>query len=114
MNLDYIAGMMKILRPVLKDKEKARDLLEKYWSTKLALVWTTEDLHRASNERGLALTRKEAEELLDDLKIHYNRQYGIKWTDLWALIDNSGFGRKMTKQETERFVNMNQSAIAKN
>src|SRR4051812_38197675 len=70
----------------------------------MAVVWTTEDFCRAANERGLALTRKEATELLDDVKVHYDRQYGFQWTDLWDLIDSSGFGRKMTKQETTTFL----------
>src|SRR5437762_763631 len=104
MNLEHIAGMVRLLQPLLTDKEKARLVLEKYWSNKLVVVWTTEDFHRAANERGLALTRKEAQELLDDLKIHYDRQYGFKWTDLWTSIDNSGFGRNISKDEARHFV----------
>src|SRR3954468_24094693 len=103
MNLDDIAGMVKLLQSLLTDKEKARLLLERYWSKKMAVVWTTEDFCRAANERGLALTRKEAKELLEDVKVHYDRQYGFQWTDLWDAIGNSGFGRKMTKQETKQF-----------
>lgn len=45
--------------------------LEKYWSDKIALVWTMNDIHKAANERGLALTKQEAKALLDDLAKHY-------------------------------------------
>jgi hypothetical protein len=113
MSLDDIARMVKILKPVLKDKEKARELLARYWSNKFAVVWTRMDIHRAANERGLALSKKEAQRLLDDLKVHCDRQYGFKWTDLWDLIDDSWFGRKMTKQETKGFVNTTKPVVAK-
>ena len=85
--------------------------LEKYWSDKIALVWTMNDIHKAANERGLALTKQEAKALLDDLAKHYNPQYGIKWIDLWDLIENSGYGRKMTKREVKAFVENNQLVI---
>lgn len=113
MNELELASMLKALRPVLNDKEKARYILQRYWSHKLALIWTVADIHKAANERGRTLTRKEAKELLDNLKLHYNRQYGIRWTDLWDLIDSSGFGRKMTKLETKDFVNRGYPVICK-
>ena len=100
----HLQGQLKALKPVLRDQLKAKEKLEKYWSDKIALVWTINDINKAANERGLALTKKEAKALLDDLAKHYNPQYGIKWIDLWDLIESSGCGRKMTKQEVRAFV----------
>jgi hypothetical protein len=113
MNRPEIDGMVRALKPVLKDRTKAKAILERYWTTRMALVWTIGDIHQAANERGLALTRKEAQHLLIDLKTHYNRQLGIKWIDLWELIDSSGMGRKMTKQEINGFVEQCQGGVAK-
>ena len=99
-----IDGMIRKLKPVLTDHQRARKILEKYWSGKLALIWTVNDIHKAANERGIALSKEEAKDLLDDLSKHYNRQYGIRWTDLWDLIEDSGYGRKMTKKEVRAFL----------
>lgn len=104
MKLHLIDEQLRALKPVLSDATKAEQILQRYWSDRIALVWTRNDLHKAANERGLALSKKEARALLQDLGTHYNRQYGIKWTDLWDLIENSGMGRKMTKQEVKAFV----------
>lgn len=102
---DYIIDeMVRVLRPVLKDQGRAAKLLRKYWRDKITLVWTSGNFLRAANERGLVLTVKEADKLLSDLFLFYNPQYGIKWTDLWDMIDQSGYGRKMTPKETRFFV----------
>jgi hypothetical protein len=39
-----------------------------------------------------------------NLRNNYTRYRGLKWTDLWDLIDDSSCGRKMTKQEEKNFV----------
>jgi hypothetical protein len=41
---------------------------------------------------------------LDNRSAANERQYGLKWTDVWDLIDNSGFGRKETKALDERHL----------
>ena len=111
MNAGDINGMIRMLKPVLTDHQRARKILEKYWSGKLALIWTIEDIHKAVNERGIALTKEEAKDLLEHLSKHYNRQYGIKWTDLWDLIEDSGYGRKMSRKEEKSFVDRDVNAI---
>ena len=112
MKPEHLHGQLRVLKPLLRDQLKAKEKLQKYWSDKMALVWTINDIHKAANERGLALTKKEAKALLDDLSKHYNPQYGIKWIDRWDLIENSGFGRKMTKREITSFVERNMVTIA--
>ena len=88
----------------LKLKTKGRVILERYWSDKMALVWSVADVFRAANERGVALTKREAIKLLQELHGHHNRQTGIKWEDLTTCIEDQELGRKMTQAEIKRFV----------
>ena len=97
--------ILKVLRPVLKNKARAKKILERYWRDKIAIVWNVEDIYRASNERELALTEKEAREILAALYQSHNAQYGVKWEDIYALVDQRCVGRKLTKRELHRFVN---------
>jgi hypothetical protein len=102
---DYIIeDMVRKLGPVLKDKARAHTILTRYWRNKMALVWDTEDVHRAANELELALAEKEAVQVLETLHSQHNAQYGIRWEDFTTHIQDNGLGRKMTKREVERFV----------
>ena len=58
-----IEEIFRALRPELKDKAGAKNILERYWRDKIAIVWDITDVHRAANERELALTDKEAAEI---------------------------------------------------
>ena len=48
--------MVKKLKPTLKSPTRAKQILEKFWSDKMALVWDVQDVHTAANEREVALT----------------------------------------------------------
>jgi len=109
----HIQDMLRKLRPVLKDKEKAKHTLERYWSDKIAVVWELEDVFRAANEREVALTKKEAIKLLQELLEHHNAQYGLKWEDITNCIQDQVLGRKLTKREIKRFVEQDIITIAK-
>ena len=111
MKPEEIAGMLNALPPVQCDRTKAEQILQRYWSEKIAFVWTRSDIHKAANEQGFVLTRSEAMKILDHLRIHYNPQLGIKWIDLWDLIHNSGLGRRMKKHEERAFVERNHVCI---
>jgi len=104
MHHHHIEDMLRRLKPVLTDKGKAEHILERYWSDKIAIVWEVEDVFRAANEREVALTRKEAVKLLQELHQHHNAQYGLKWEDLTTCIEDQVLGRKLTKSEIKRFV----------
>lgn len=104
MHESYIDAMVHKLKPVLKDTARAKDILKRYWNTRMALVWVIENVHRAANEREVALTSKEAVSVLQTLLNHHNPQYGIKWEDLTAHIEDKVLGRKLTKLELRRFV----------
>jgi hypothetical protein len=102
---DYIIEeMVRRLKPVLKDKAKALQILTRYWHNKMALVWDVEDVHRAANELEVALTNSEAIDVLQTLHQQHNQQYGIRWEDLTAHITDRVLGRKLTKPEIKRFV----------
>lgn len=100
----HIKDMVRRLRPILKDKLKAECILKNYWRSRMALVWTVEDVHRAANEREVALTRKEAITVLQTLHNQHNPQLGLRWTDIAEHIEVHVLGREMTKLEIKRFV----------
>jgi len=104
MHTYLIEDMVKKLRPVLKDKAKALKILNRYWSNRMALVWDTADVHQAANEIEVALTEKEARQVLQALHLQYNRQLGLRWEDITAHITENVLGRKLTRSEVARFV----------
>ena len=104
MKAEQQKDLLKALRPVLRDRQKAERILQRFWSTRMALIWTVMDVHRAANERGLVLTAKEAESVLQELEHNHNKQYGIKWSDVTDLIHDKVLGREITKQELKKFL----------
>lgn len=102
-----IEAMVKALRPVLKNPAKAKQILERFWTDKMALVWDVQFVHTAANEREVALTRQEAIKVLRELHHYHNRQYGIKWDDVTCYIEENSLGRKLTPAELKRFVEKN-------
>ena len=104
MHEHHIKGMLRALRSVPKDRTAAKERLERYWSDKIAIVWTVEDVHRAANEREIALTAEEANQVLRHVFDHHDAQCGIKWEDLTNRIEDCVLGRKMSKREVDRFV----------
>ncbi len=104
MHAHIITQMLRALRPVLNDENRANQILEKYWLYRIALVWELKDVFRAANEKELALTKEEAKKILRELHDHHNKQYGIKWEDIPMLIQEYGIGRDLTKRELHQFV----------
>ena len=100
----HLDDMVRRLKPVLKDPLKARAILQRYWRTRMALVWEVADVHRAANERGVALSEKESVTVLVTLHHQHNPQLGIRWSDLTAHIEDRVLGRKLSKAELKRFV----------
>ena len=104
MHEHHLNEMLQRLKPVLKDPFKAKVILKRYWRTRMALVWMIDDVHRAANERDVALTNGEAIDVLQTLLNQHNAQYGIKWEDLTTHIEDRVLGRKLSKAEIKRFV----------
>ena len=104
MHEHIIEEMLAALSPAIRSKKKAQALLESYWSDKVALIWTTQDVHRAANERKTVLTEQEAHTALTDLHRHHDKQLGLRWQDLIDWIEQSGLGRDITKSELNQFI----------
>jgi hypothetical protein len=113
MHEHHIDDMVRRLKPVLRDPQKAKVILQRYWRTRMALVWMAEDVHMAANELEVALTDLEAISVLQTLHRQHNAQYGIKWEDLTTHIEDKVLGRKMTKREVARFVHRDILTIQK-
>lgn len=109
-----INQQLQQLKPAIKSQRKARQLLEQYWSDKFPLLWTTQHVHRAANEQSTVLTETEALTLLQSLSQSYNPQYGLCWKNLTDAIQESGYGRDITKSELNRFVHQDLIAVQTN
>ena len=102
---DYIIeAMLKALKPTLRNPAKAMQLLERFWSDKMALVWDVQDVRTAANEREVALTPREAIKVLQELHHCHNKQSGLQWKDVTCYIEEYCLGRKLTRAELKRFV----------
>ena len=99
-----IAALLQQLRPALKSVGKAEQLLNDYWADRIALLWTTKDVHRAANESKTVLTEPQARTLLRNLHDNYHAQYGLEWRDVSEAVEQSGLGRDITKRELHRFI----------
>jgi hypothetical protein len=105
---DYIIeAMVKALKPALKNPAKGKQILDRFWADKMALVWDVQDVYTAANEREVALTNQEAIKILQELHHCHNKQCGIKWVDVTCYIEEYALGRKLTKSELKRFVDKN-------
>ena len=105
---DYIIeAMVKTLKPTLKSPTRAKRILNRFWSDKMALVWDVQDVHTAANEREFALTNKQARDTLKDLFYHHDKQLGLRWSDLTSHIEEYALGRKLMKAELKRFADKN-------
>jgi hypothetical protein len=105
---DYIIeAMVSALKPVLENQVRAKQILEKFWSDKMALVWDVQDVHTAANEREVALTNREAIKVLQEMHHYHDKQTGLQWKDVTCYIEEYALGRKLTKAEVKRFVDKN-------
>ena len=103
MHAPHLDGMLKALAPVLKNQNKARMILDRYWTNRIAIVWTVEQVHRAANELRTALTNACQKHSWKASERH-NAQYGLNWECLINAIEDSGKGRNLTKVELKRFI----------
>jgi len=102
-----IEAMVEALKPALKNPTRARQILERFWSDKMALVWDVRDVHTAANEKGMALTSRQAIKVLQELHHYHDKQCGIQWRDAACYIEEYALGRKLTKRELKRVGEQN-------
>jgi hypothetical protein len=105
-----INELLDVLKPVLKNRKRAKELLE---SKILVVTWTFDQVYRAANERGLAITKEEAIKVFQHLQFNYNPQYGIKWSDITDFIEDRVLGRKLNRREIWNFVHQDIITIHK-
>jgi len=103
--------LLTLLGPVLRDRARAKRILERYWRSRIALVWTVQDVHTAANERDRALSNQEANELLQLMYRNHDRQEGLKWGDFTSYIEEYALGQKMNPKEIRQFVKFNKLTI---
>lgn len=106
-----ITELLGRLRPALKSVAKAEQLLMDYWADKIAVLWSTKDVHRAANEAKTVLTEDQARTILRDLLASYQPQYGLGWRDVSEAVQQSGLGRDISKRELHRFIHRDVLAI---
>ena len=109
----HIDGMIRALRSQIKDRHKAKALLQNYWTERIAVVWTIEQVHQAANEQKTVLTRDEARQILHKLDQQSDTFVVFDWFGLKECINDSGLGRNITTNELNQFVNKNVIAKAK-
>ena len=109
--MNLILEQLTVLQPALKSRRQAEQLLAEYWADKIALVWTTQQVHRAANEAKTVLTEQQARQLLNELHRDYDPQYGLDWETLSDRIQHSGLGRDITRRELHRFIHRDVLAI---
>ncbi len=107
MNQEIIKAMVQALKPALKNPKRAEEILERFWRDKIAIVWDLRDVHKAANEREVALTNQEAIKVLRELHHRHDKQYGLRWSDFTSHIEEYALGRKLAKAELKRFVEKN-------
>jgi len=96
--------LLEIILQVIDSRQKAERIIRRYYRDKIVLIWNTQDVHRAANELEVALTEKEAIQVLQNLHRQHNRQLGLRWEDLTGHIEAHVLGRKLTKREVKQFV----------
>lgn len=106
-----ITELLEALRPALRSVAKANQLLTDYWADKIALLWTTKDVHRAANETKTVLTEEQARTILTNLHDNYHAQYGLDWHDVSEAVQQSGLGRDIRKRELHRFIHRDVLAV---
>lgn len=102
-----IEDMVEALKPRLKNPARAKQVLERFWRDKMALVWDVRDVHTAANEKRMALTNAEAIKVHQELHHYHDKQCGIQWPDVACYIEEYALGRRLTKRELKRFGEQN-------
>jgi hypothetical protein len=110
---EHLEGMLRCLGREVRFPRKAKQCLERYWRDQAAVVWTVEQVHRAANERRLALTQTEARHLLHRFVTGFDPFVGQSWFTLLEFIQHSGSGRSLTPTELHRLLEHNHLTVAK-
>ncbi len=111
MDEPYLSDLLQALKPALTSQKRGRELLDRFWRNKAAVVWTTAHVHRAANENRTVLTEADAQLILQTFIRQHNHQYGLRWSELVERIQESGRGRDIRPAELRQLVKHDQLTI---
>jgi hypothetical protein len=103
--------LLKVILQVIKSRQKAEQIIKRYYRDKITIVWKTADVHRAANEKKTVLTEDEAKKVLQEVLDTHDAQIGVDWQTLVYTIKENGMGRDITRQELRRFIKQEILAI---
>ena len=71
-------------------KEVIRDLRSSHNPCDVicALIWTTEDVMREAEEKGVKITKREAETILNQMEHDHNACCGVSWETIDNCLDD--------------------------
>ena len=70
----------------LNAKEIIQKALEQYWSDKVAIIWSIDDVFSKADEMEIKLTDEEAEDILNELLDDHDCSRGITWDNIEETI----------------------------
>ena len=89
MDLHHTQEMVRSLveAGLVQNSQAAEFVLSQYWVDKVAVVWTTEDVHAAQddfdeNEQTSSITEEQAESILQKAFDKHDANVGITWESL--------------------------------
>ena len=89
MDLHHIQDMATSLveAGLATDQKQVELVLQKYWEDKVAVVWTTEDVHAAQDDFdedvcSSSITEEQAESILQKAFDKHDAKVGITWESL--------------------------------
>ena len=85
-NIDEMVNEL-VKAGVLTDSEKAAEVLDEYWSTKIADVWHVTDVMDSMGEAYPQMTESDAKEILFACQANMNPEHGINWTTVETETD---------------------------
>ena len=71
-------------------KEVIRDLhsSHNHYDVICALIWTIEDVMREAEEKGIKITKREAETILNQMEHDHDACCGISWQTIDSYLDD--------------------------
>lgn len=91
----YDHTIKEMVQHLLKDglisrdqEEQAVSSLREYWSDKIALVWTAEDVIEVGQNRDIKVTPGKATEILTDLFENHDPECGLSWDTIIDRVDD--------------------------
>lgn len=79
---------MEITEATGADPAIVREVLENYWSDKIAITWAEVDLAGTALKQGRIVSSKTAMEILHDVQHHHDAELGVTWLTLEIALES--------------------------